>query len=409
MMIQTKKHWLVVSILSSLAAISIGLCTNAVGVFYHPVAQDLGVLKGSFALHATLSSLANALTSLMMVKIIKMVNYQKLLRVSITTASLTTLGMAFSNALWEFYILGIVRGIAIGTFGMVPLTMIIINWFEKKHGLATSMTLSFSGLAGAIFSPLLSYLISIFGWREAYIFAALSIILLGIPALCMHWTITPEAMGLTAYGAQKKQHMQDTKKNKVPLISISLVCLGILTVLHTSITGISQHMSGMATSIHLSATLGATMMSAAMLGNIVSKLLIGVLSDRFGPIKACVFMIFINILSLFGLGLGMIEKSVQILLFSSFTFGSIYAVGAVGIPLLTRYFFGQENFGSVYSVIAFLTNVGSSLSLTLIGYFYDFMGTYMTVLWIAIGFHLFDLVMMLIAYRYAKITRVKTR
>lgn len=407
-MSQTKKHWLVISILSLLAAISIGLCTNAVGVFYDPVAKDLGVLKGSFAMHATLSSLANALTSLMMAKIIKRVNYRKLLWVSLTVATITTLAMAFSDQLWEFYVLGIARGIAIGTFGMVPLTMIITNWFEKKHGLATSITLSFSGLSGAIFSPLLSYFISTFGWREAYMFAALSIVLLGIPALCVHWTITPEAMGLMAYGAQNNKQIQEPRKNKVPLVSVSLICLGIFTVLHTSITGISQHMSGMATSIQLSAALGATMMSAAMLGNIACKLFIGVLSDALGPIKACVCMIFINILSLLGLAFGMFEKSAVLLLISSFTFGSIYAVGAVGIPLLTRYFFGQENFGSVYSVIAFLTNVGSSLSLTLIGYFYDFMGTYITVLWIAIGFHLFDLIMMMIVYRSSKLTKIKT-
>ena len=53
-----------------LAASSIGLCTNAIGVFYTPVAKSLKVLKGTFAMHATLSTLATALTSLKMSKVI---------------------------------------------------------------------------------------------------------------------------------------------------------------------------------------------------------------------------------------------------------------------------------------------------------------------------------------------------
>ena len=64
------KHWIIVFLMCCLAASSIGLCTNAIGVFYTPVSQSLKVLKGTFALHATLSTLATALTSLKISKVI---------------------------------------------------------------------------------------------------------------------------------------------------------------------------------------------------------------------------------------------------------------------------------------------------------------------------------------------------
>ena len=65
------KHWMIVLLMCCLAASSIGLCTNAIGVFYTPVAKSLKVLKGTFAMHATLSTLATALTSLKISKVIK--------------------------------------------------------------------------------------------------------------------------------------------------------------------------------------------------------------------------------------------------------------------------------------------------------------------------------------------------
>ena len=55
------KHWLIVLLMCCLAASSIGLCTNAIGVFYVPVSKSLHVLKGTFALHATLISTVSSI------------------------------------------------------------------------------------------------------------------------------------------------------------------------------------------------------------------------------------------------------------------------------------------------------------------------------------------------------------
>lgn len=181
-------------------------------------------------------------------------------------------------------------------------------------------------------------------------------------------------------------------------MTCAFLCMCILTVLHTSITGISQHLSGMATSIKLNTSIGAMMMSLAMFGNISTKLLIGFLSDLLNPLKASLIMIFVNIISLCLLWNGMITGQVTLLLVSSFAFGSIYSVGAVGVPLLTKYFFGLQNYSQAYSIIGFLTNVGSSSSLALIGYAYDFTGGYLLVIIIALLFHAVNLILLFIIH-----------
>ena len=170
----------------------------------------------------------------------------------------------------------------------------------------------------------------------------------------------------------------------------------LFTILHTSITGISQHLSGIALSIQLSTNIGATFMSLTMIGNICTKLLIGLLSDLFTPVKAVVIMILTNCFSLILLFVGVLQQQVLLLTIGSFIFGSIYSVGAVGIPMLTRYFFGSENYGQTYAVIGFLTNVGSASSLTLIGYLYDFTKSYQIVFIIALLFHLINLILLLV-------------
>ena len=130
--------------------------------------------------------------------------------------------------------------------------------------------------------------------------------------------------------------------------------------------------------------------------------MIGVLSDRYNPVKACLMMICTNIISLIVIIVGGMNQLIISLYVGSLIFGSIYSVGAVGIPLLTKYFFGLENYSQAYSKIGFLTNVGSSSSLTVIGYVYDFTGTYLYVFIVAIMIHIFNMILMMIILKKSK-------
>lgn len=188
------KHWVVVALMCSLSASSIGLCTNSIGVFYTPVSESLKVLKGTFAFHDTLSSLAIAIVSLLM---------------------------------------------------------------------------------------------------------SICIFVLIIPALIYPWQVDPKKSGLLPYGFKNEHNIETViTERKFNVITISFICMCFFTVMHTSITGISKHLSGIATSIDLSATIGAAMMSLAMIGNIISKLIIGFISDILNPIKACVIMILTNVVAI---------------------------------------------------------------------------------------------------------------
>lgn len=389
------RHWIIVILMCCLAASSIGLCTNSIGVFYVPVSESLHVMKGTFAMHATLSSLFTAFSALFMPKLMRRCPYRFLLAAGVLLAAGSTLLMAFTRTMTGFYILGILRGIGLGTFSMVPLTIIITNWFQKSHGLATSIALSFSGLSGAVFSPLLSGWISRFGWQKTYLFMAVFILVLTIPALVFPWHIRPQEENLLPYGYEEGRKPAAVLQNSsFRCLTVPFLCMCIFTFLHTSITGISQHVSGMAESVALSAADGALMMSLIMIGNISTKLLIGFLSDLLNPVRASLIMIGTNILSLFLLYAGMMRSDALLMFGASLIFGSIYSVGAVGIPLLTRWFFGAENYQKAYSVIGFLTNVGSASSLALIGYVYDFSGSYLPVLVIALLFHLVNIVLL---------------
>lgn len=404
---KSRKHWLVVVVCCGLAGSSIGICVNSMGVFYTPVANDLGVLRGTFALHSTISVIATAIMSLFAAKIMHKYHYKRVLAISVFIAGASTILMAYSNSVYLFYLLGALRGIANGLYGIVPITMIINHWFSKSHGLATSIVLSFSGVLGAICSPILTTCINMFGWQTTYIITGILVIVICLPAIFYQYSITPRQDGLLPYGytettvAIEKEKVQQPKFN---FFTITFIGFFIFALLHPAITGITQHLPGFAETIGYSANVGAILLSAGMVGNILSKLVIGFLSDYMGAIKANVIMILINAISIVLLLTATNEIT---LIIGAFLFGSAYAVGAVGFALLTKHFFGDENYATVFPIVSFATNFGSAFALSLVGYIYDFTGSYVNAFIIALGIHVVNIIIIMIIVKIIKRKELK--
>ena len=356
----TFRHWTTLAACCGIAASSIGMLTNSAGVFYSPVAAALGVGRGAFAL------------------LMKKFPIRLLLTIGILFSCGSTALMSVTHSIWGFYVLGLAKGIGFAFCTLMPITTIIGNWFEARRGMATGIALAFSGLGGAIFSPMLTSLIQSVGWEKAYLLSAVISVVLALPGLLtLHYT--PEEIGLAPYGGRPRPLRQESGKAdktapKVNVIGPALWFLCFLTLFNTAITGIAQHFPGISESWGMASQVGAAMISAGMVGNIVSKLLIGVLSDKIGPFAACRTMMCTNLAALTILLL-VAPRASAVALAAAFFYGAVYSVSATGLPLLTRRLFG-ENYASAFSVVTLFTNTGSAFSLTIVGLIYDLTGGY---------------------------------
>ena len=214
-----KKHWSVLIYCCGLAAASIGISINSSGVFYTPVSKSLHILRGTFSMHMTLFSLATAIISLFVPKIYQKFSFKKILTFSVIIAVVSTAAMALGKNAITFYILGAIRGMSTSLFSIVPITMIINGWFEKKHGLATSIAFGFSGLGGTLCSPVLSSVISSFNWQMGYLLKAVILLLLCLPAVLYPFSMNAKDEGLLPYGYQEKHETTQNQATSSFLIS----------------------------------------------------------------------------------------------------------------------------------------------------------------------------------------------
>lgn len=403
---KTTKHWIVLIVVALMFSAFAGIINNTIGVFYSPVSEDLGILRGNFALHSTITLLMNGAFSLVVPNIVDRFGWKPSLISGTALAFVGTAGMAFTENILIFYILGALRGAGGAFFGMVPMAMLLNNWFDEKNGLAISLASGLSGLVGMVFAPIFASVINTANWETGFIAMGVTLVIFALPAILYPYTIRPEDEGLQPYGYKEiidESDRLDAGALKVDnrnekFVMITLASLLVFSVLHTNVLGINQHFSSYGESIGMSTVLSGYMLSAVLFGNIFFKLVIGPLSDRFGAIKATLFM---NAMNVIGLILLITTRAEYPTIFAVFLFGSAFSVGSVALPLLSNQFFGRQLSAKYFPTLTFAATLGSAISNTMVGYIFDFTGSYNIAFMIAIAFQAINLLMLYLSYTYS--------
>lgn len=372
-------HWLVVASCCMLACGSVGIIINCAGIFYPTVAKELGVGQGDISLYSTIVNLFNGLMGPVVAVLMKKINFRLMVGSGIVMLACGLISLSFANSPLFFYIAAPFIGFGTALAGTLPIAAVISNWFTEKYGLASGIAMSFSGVGGALITPLLSGLIASIGWRNAYIASGILSMVLTLPGIIFVMRLRPEEKGLVSYGSVEAPAAEAAGKKSAVSGSVFrspvffAACL--FGFLASAVTAMGSHFPGYAGELGLASAAGALMVSACMAGNISGKLILGVLSDAVGPFKACLIMFGVNAAALVGLTVVPVGGSVLPMLMAFF-FGAIYSVAAVGVALVTKKLYGPEHFSIVLSYVTMTSCIGSAVMITTAGYIFDFFRTY---------------------------------
>lgn len=400
---KSMKHWIVMLTLCGITISAVGLPVMTNGVFITPIAESLGVYRGTVAMHNTLTLFAKAIVSLYAGVLIRKYPFKLVILFGVILAGVSNILLGFAGSILLFNILGTIRGIGAGLLAWVPLTIVVNEWFEKKHGLVMSIVLSFSSLTGAVFSPVFTSLIGTVGWEQSYQIMGLLIIVFTLPALIIPYTLDPRDSGYLPYGKEKDEEESADKKGRTikredqrGVNGALFALMFTFTLLQTMLIGVPQHFPGFAQTVDLTSGVGATMMSLAMLSSIVYKLGMGYISDFVGPIKSTMSMIvLIAVASL----LIIFFHTEGILYAAALLYGAIFSIPSVSVTLLTKEFFGRYHFVRLFPILAFATSLGGAFSISLVGYIFDFTGSYIPAFVFSLGINIFNFAVLWVMVR----------
>ena len=370
---KNKSQLFVLVVCCCIIAASIGMLANSAGVFFTPIAEDLGVGKGAVSMSLTLANIAYAFGGLMTVKVIHENNFKKMVFLFGTVYAISTALLSIAQSVFLLYVFSLIRGASTGIAGMVLVTILINNHYKEGVGFATSIALGFSGIAGALLSLVFTWMIGIAGWRLTYVVEGILAFLLYLP--CM--------IGPVSLNNRIKEDSVESKDTKtsttgiVPLPIFIMVCA--YTFLIASVTALPQHFPSLAST----AAVGSLMVSVTMVMNTAGKIILGAISDKVGAEKALEGY---GVLVVIGLLVLVTFKSHPIFsIIGAILVGLVYAMAAVGPVLLSQNLF-RESYNAYYPKVSLVGTISNALFTTAVGFVYDIANSYDPAVWLVVLF-----------------------
>ena len=370
------KYLIVVVCMCGLSMATVGLLTNVAGLFFSPMADDFGVMRGSASLTLTIANICVALGGLATRKLTKAMPLRVMLLASTAIMAGSTFLMSIAPNMTLQYVLSATRGLAGGAMGFVLVTYVLNKWFVAQLGLVTSIAMGFSGLAGAIFTPIIQPVIEGSGWRAGMALIAVLQAALCIPAILLVPSTDPTDAGLRPFGlADNKETVSAHHDKSKPVKIDKLVYAGVVcyAVFAAAATAMPQHFPGYAEEVGLAAATGAGMISACMMANTAGKIVMGWMTDRIGALRSIVIYTALVVVSIVAL---LLLRIPVVFIAGAFLFGLCYGRATVGLTMMCRELFGKRGSGIVYPVAALGTSISNAIFSAALGYAYDITGTY---------------------------------
>ncbi|SMQ77686.1 Sugar phosphate permease [Bacillus sp. OV166] len=356
---------------------------NLVSLFILPVTKELGFGPSQFMLYFTIMALAAMAVGPIAGRLMRKMDVRVYLTLFILIASVAFVGFSFSTKLIHFYLFAILMGAGMAGGAMIPASVLITNWFNKKRGLCLGIALSGSGFGGVILSPLVNWLITAYGWRSAYLVLGILIAAVLVPLAVFVIRLDPADKGLsplseesTLISTQKKELTGTTQGEALKSLSFWTLCLAILVgglVVNAMLINLAPYLA----SIGTTAKTAALLLSLGSGMVIVGKLVVGRLFDKLGLVTTLLIISAGSMVSfLFLMKANIILPAILYTVFSG--------IGSTAVTVTPAYMtgalFGEKEFGAKYGVVAIFISLGAAITPIVSGALYHISHSYGSLL-----------------------------
>jgi MFS family permease len=266
-----------------------------------------------------------------------------------------------------------VQGVLIGMLGSSasfgPLLADISHWFVRRRGLAVSIVASGNYLAGAVWPPIVQYLIETVGWRSAHLYIGVICLLTMLP-LTYAMRRAPPHVGETSSAPAASRAPRSLGISPFALQTLLMIA-GVACCVAMSMPQV--HIVAYCADLGYGPAVGAQMLSIMLASGIVSRLASGWIADHIGGLRTLL--------------LGSVLQGVALLLYipfdgvtSLFIVSALFGLFQGGIvpsyAIILREYFAPNEAGARVGLVIMATLFGMALGGWMSGAVFDFTGSY---------------------------------
>ena len=267
-----------------------------------------------------------------------------------------------------------------------PVSVVLARWFPDMRGRAIALADIGAALGLGLYPSLSHWLITSYGWRSAFVWLAVSVIGLVIPATC--WlraepSFRP-ALPSSDEGSGPSPDPNATTASPSPSWTLrramkSLpfwMLFGTLLFSNLSSQVLNVHLMALLVSVGVLAGAAARAAGLVNLVSLAGRLVVGWLSDRIGRSQAYTLALMCSMLGMaILLGISSTNASWVTMAFVA-VFGLSKGSGGIVIASKAADVFHGEQLGKIYGVITIASGLGGALGPWWAGWLVDRTGSY---------------------------------
>lgn len=362
-----------------ISMVAILILPYSYGVFFKPMATELGwnrtVVSGAYSL----SRIVAGLISIPMGILIDRTGARLVLIICGLVSGLGFLLVSQIDAIWQlFLVYGVIVGLGSGIFA--PMVSLVAKWFVKKRAVMSGVVISGLGVATIVGPPVTNILVSTYGWRPSYIIGGLMVAAIVIIA-AQFMRRDPHQTGQLVYGekpgAPKVEVVTDSLSLRQALATRQFWMFCLMSFCYAfSYMGMTIHIVPYATDIGIDTASAASILATIGGTMVIGLVLMGTLGDKIGNKKTII------------IGFILMSAAMTMLLCIKelghfYLFAVIFGLAMSGIssqrPPMVATMFGIKSHGLIFGTIDNSFMLGAAAGPLMAGYLFDITGSYLAV------------------------------
>ncbi len=172
---------------------------GAYGLVATPIIQEFGASTAQLGLGISLAILASALAAPPLGAALDRGPLRTIMFSGVALMMVSVLALSRGAALWQLAACFACATVGMSMYGMLPVQVILVNWFVLRRGTALSLAFVGTSLAAFVVPPTTAWLIEWLGWRHALVALAAGAAALAVPVIA-RLVKRPEELGQTPDG-----------------------------------------------------------------------------------------------------------------------------------------------------------------------------------------------------------------
>lgn len=193
--------WYIVGACFLLCFLFAGAGFYSFSIFIEPIEKQFGWDRAAISLTMSIYLVTGGLMGPVHGRLIGRFGPRRVMLVCAVGAGACFVLVSLTRWLWYFYLIYALLAATVCGMGVVPVSSLLSNWFDRRRGTATGIALVGISAGGLLLAPMVGLVTAVWGWQASFVIIGLMVWCIALPVVFFVIRDRPDELGLLPEGA----------------------------------------------------------------------------------------------------------------------------------------------------------------------------------------------------------------